>query len=60
MSPLIIFLAEVPLKSPLICPSFNLLTVHVWLVLVKAGCEHSYREPIRKGMTALNATLSNE
>lgn len=60
MSPLIMFLVEVPLKSPFVCLGFNFLTLHVWLVLVKAGCERSYWQPIRNGMTILNATLSNE
>lgn len=60
MSHLIVFPEEVPLKSPLVCPSFNLLTLPVVLVLIKVGCEHSYRQPIRKGVTALNPTLSNK
>lgn len=60
MSRLIIFLAEVPLKSPLVCPSFNLLILYVGLALVKVGCEHSYRQPIKMAMTALNAALSDK
>jgi len=60
MSCLIVFLAEVPLKSPLVCPRFNLLTLYVTLVLVEVGSEHSDRQPIKTGMTARHATLSNK